>query len=80
MQMQNGQHVDTPFLRMEVHPVGKVTEQRTLHLVFQARWTTSRRAIRQINDLATCARCLCEHRSRVGQRWGSHCTPPSARE
>ena len=37
MQMQNGQHVDTPFLRMEIHPVGKVTEQRTVHLVFQAR-------------------------------------------
>jgi hypothetical protein len=33
MQMQNGQHVDTPFLRMEVHAIGKVTEQRTAHLL-----------------------------------------------
>jgi len=37
MQMQNGQHVDIPFLRMEVHAIGKVTEQRTVHLVFHVR-------------------------------------------
>ena len=37
MQMQNGQHVDIPFLRMEVDAIGKVTEQRTVHLVFHAR-------------------------------------------
>ena len=32
MQMQYGQHVDTLFPRMEVHAIGKVTEQRTVHL------------------------------------------------
>ena len=37
MQVQNGQHVDTPLLRMEVYAIGKVMEQRTVHLVFRAR-------------------------------------------
>ena len=32
MQMQNGQHVDTPFRRMEVHA--------TIHLIFHA-WELS---------------------------------------
>jgi hypothetical protein len=40
MQMQNGQHIDTPFLRMKVHAIGKVTEQRTVHLIFHA-WELS---------------------------------------
>jgi hypothetical protein len=40
MQMQNGQHVDTPFLRMEVHTIGKVPEQRTVHLIVHA-WELS---------------------------------------
>ena len=92
MQMQYGQHVDTLFPRMEVHAIGKRNlapkpdcwSSYHTAAAWMSRsdsgWTTSRRAIRQINDLAICARCLCGHRSRVGQRWGSHCTPPSARE
>lgn len=40
MQMQYGQHVDTLFPRMEVHAIGKVTEQRTVHLIFHA-WELS---------------------------------------
>jgi len=36
MQMQNSQHVDIPFLRMEVLPMRKVTGQRTVHIVFHA--------------------------------------------
>lgn len=33
MQVQNGEHVDALILRMEVHAIGKVPEQRTVHLI-----------------------------------------------
>lgn len=40
MQMQNSQHVDTRFFCMEVHAIGKVTEQRRVHLIVHA-WELS---------------------------------------
>lgn len=40
MQMQNGQHVDALFPRMDVHAIGNVSEQRTVHLIFHA-WELS---------------------------------------
>jgi hypothetical protein len=38
------------------------------------------RRVASFNGLAICDRCLYGRLSRVGQRWGLHCTPPSARE
>jgi hypothetical protein len=37
MQVENGQHADSPIICMEIHAKGKVPEQRTVHLVSHAR-------------------------------------------